>query len=65
MKERISKALVVDNAPQGATLDVKQVGTGLTARVTYQQQVNILPFGMYKYNYVFDYTSTPTGFLLK
>ncbi len=65
VKERISKALVVDNAPQGATLDVKQVGTGLTARVTYQQQVNILPFGMYKYNYVFDYTSTPTGFLLK
>ena len=65
VKERISKALVTDNAPQGATLDVKQAGNGIMARVTFQQQVNILPFGMYKYNYVFDYTSTPTGYLLK
>jgi hypothetical protein len=65
VKERISKAIVVNNIPQGATLDVKQAGNGVTARVTYQQQVNILPFGLYKYNYAFDYTSTPTGFLLK
>jgi len=65
VKERIAKALIVNNAPQGATLDVKQAGNALVARVTYQQQVNVLPFGMYKYNYVFDYTSTPTGFLLK
>jgi len=65
VKERIAKALIVNNAPQGATLDVKQAGNGLIARVTYTKSVNILPFGMYKYNYVFDYTSTPTGFLLK
>ena len=65
VKERIAKAMIVNNAPQGATLDVKQAGNGVTARVTYQQPVNILPFGMYKYNYVFDYTSTPTGYLLK
>jgi hypothetical protein len=65
VKERIAKALIVNNAPQGATLDVKQAGNGLIARVTYTKPVNILPFGMYKYNYVFDYTSTPTGFLLK
>lgn len=65
VKERIQKAIIVNNAPKEATLDVKQVGNGLTARVTYSQPVNILPFGMYKYNYVFDYTSTPTGFLLK
>lgn len=65
VKERINKALIVNNAPQGATLDVKQAGNGLIARVTYAQQVNILPFGLYKYNYVFDYTSTPSGFLLK
>ena len=65
VKERIAKALIVNNAPQGATLDVKQAGNGLIARVTYTKPVNILPFGMYNYNYVFDYTSTPTGFLLK
>ena len=65
VKERIAKSIVVNNIPQTATVDVKQAGNALTARVTYQQQVNILPFGLYKYNYVFDYTSTPTGFLLK
>jgi hypothetical protein len=65
VKERIAKAIVVNNIPQGATLDVKQVGNGITARVTYTQKVNMLPFGLYKYNYAFDYTSTPTGFLLK
>ncbi|HEY2848203.1 MAG TPA: hypothetical protein VGI80_10325 [Pyrinomonadaceae bacterium] len=65
VKERIVKAIIVNNISPGATLDVKQVGNGITARVTYQQQVNILPFGMYKYNYVFDYTATPTGFLLR
>jgi hypothetical protein len=46
-------------------LDVKQVGNGITARVTFQTPVSILPFGMYKYNYAFDYTATPTGYLLK
>jgi len=65
VKERISKAIVVNNIPQAATLDVKQVGNGINARVTYSQPVSMLPFGLYKYNYVFDYTSTPTGVLLK
>jgi hypothetical protein len=65
VKERIQKAMVVNQVPQGATMDVKQAGNGMIARVTYTQPINILPFGMYKYNYVFDYTSTPTGFLLK
>ncbi|MFL6373098.1 MAG: hypothetical protein ACJ73D_00380 [Pyrinomonadaceae bacterium] len=65
VKERIQKAITVNNIPKQATLDVKQVGNGINARVTYSQQVSMLPFGMYKYNYVFDYTSTPTGFLMK
>ena len=65
VKERIQKAITVDNVPKEATLDVKQAGNGITARVTYNQQVNILPFGLYKYNYAFDYTATPTGFLMK
>ena len=65
VKERIQKAITVNNIPKEATLDVKQVGNGINARVTYSQQVSMLPFGLYKYNYVFDYTSTPTGFLMK
>jgi len=65
VKERIQKAMVVNKVPQGATLDVKQAGNAMNARVTYSEPVNLLPFGMYRYNYTFDYTSTPTGFLLK
>lgn len=65
VKERIAKSIVVNNIPKEATIDVKQAGNGLTARVTYSQQISILPFGIYKYNYAFDYTATPTGFLLK
>lgn len=65
VKERIAKAIVVNNIPKEATIDVKQVANGLNARVTYSEPVNILPFGLYKYNYAFDYTSTPTGFLMK
>ena len=65
VKERIGKSMVVNNIPKEATLDVKQATNMLTARVTFTQPVSILPFGIYKYNYVFDYTSTPSGFLLK
>ena len=65
VKERIQKAITVNNVPKEATLDVKQVGNGINARVTYSQQVSMLPFGLYKYNYAFDYTATPTGFLMK
>ena len=65
VKERIQKAITVNNVPKEATLDVKQVGNGINARVTDSQQVSMLPFGMYKYNYAFDYTATPTGFLMK
>jgi hypothetical protein len=65
VKERIQKAIVVNNVPKDATLEVKQVGNGINARVTFAQDVNILPFGMYRYHYAFDYTATPTGFLMK
>ena len=67
VRERIQKALIVNQIPTGAMLDVKQAGSAgaVTAHVSYMQPINLLPFGMYKYNYAFDYTATPTGFLLK
>jgi len=33
--------------------------------VTYTKKVPILPLGIYTYNYVFDNTATPAGFLMK
>ncbi len=65
VKARIAKSIQANSIPANAIIDVKQNGAVLTARVTYSQQVNILPFGIYKYNYQFDYTATPTGFLTK
>jgi len=65
VKGRIQRTFATNNVPPEAVLEVKQNGTNVTARVAYQKQINILPFGIYRYNYVFDHTATPTGFLLK
>ena len=65
VKTRVTKAIQENNIPADAVVEVKQVGNAITARVAYSKQVNILPFGIYKYNYKFDYTATPTGFLMK
>ena len=65
VKSRIFKAIQQNDIPQDALVDVRQAGNAITAHVAYTKQVNILPFGVYKYNYVFDHTATPTGFLMK
>jgi len=65
VKTRIQKAIVQNNIPTDAIMDVKLNGNVLTARVAYVKQVDILPFGIYRYAYQFDHTATPSGFLLK
>lgn len=65
VKTRIQKSIQQNNIPVDALLDVKQNANVITAHVTYTKQVDILPFGIYRYNYRFDETVTPTGFLLK
>ncbi len=65
VKGRILKAIQQNNIPPDAVLDVKQNANVISARVVYTKDVNILPFGIYKYAYHFDQTATPSGFLLK
>lgn len=65
VKDKIARAINANDVPKDAYVEVKQNGKTLQARVYYTQTVNILPFGIYKYNYVFDHTATPTGFLMK
>lgn len=65
VKTRIQKSILQNNIPADAVLDVKQTANVITAHVAYTKPVNILPFGIYRYNYRFDETVTPTGFLLK
>lgn len=65
VKERIQRAAIANEIPQDAVMDVKQVKQVVEARVVYTKTVNILPLGLFTYNYHFDHTATPTGFLLK
>jgi hypothetical protein len=65
VKARIQKSIMQNDIPADAIIDVKQNANAITAHVTYTKQVDILPFGLYRYAYRFDHTATPTGFLLK
>ncbi len=64
VKTRLQRTFVQNQVPKNALMDVRQTGPTITARVAYTKQINILPFGIYKYFYVFDHTATPSGFLL-
>ena len=65
VKARILQSAQRNDVPADVVIDVKQAGNILTAHVVYQKDVNILPFGIFRYKYQFDHTATPTGFLLK
>ena len=61
----IKKASFDYEIPADAFVEIKPVRGVVEARVAYSRQVDILPFGLYKYNYNFDYVAKPTGYLLK
>ncbi len=61
----IKKASFDYAIPTDAFVEIKPVNGVIEARVAYSREVNILPFGLYKYNYDFDYLAKPTGYLLK
>jgi len=63
VKQRIQNAMRANDIPENAILDVKMQKNVITARVAYNKQINILPFGIYKYTYKFDHTATPTGLM--
>jgi len=65
VQERIEKAIAANQVPSDALVEVKKSGPGVNAHVAYNVQVSILPFGIWKYNYGFDHTATPSGLLLK
>lgn len=65
VRQRLKRAMLENDIPEDSFMDVKQVKNVVQARVYYQREVQILPFGIYTYKYVFDHTATPSGFLLK
>jgi hypothetical protein len=64
VKTRVQRAARANDIPEDAVFEIKQVNKIVQARAVYDQPVPILPFGIYTYNYHFDHTATPTGFLL-
>ena len=46
-------------------LDVRMNGQTLMAHASYTKPIAILPFGVYTYNYEFNHTAQPVGYLLK
>ena len=65
VKNRILKAAVNNNVPPNPFVEVKMVNGILQARVYYVKELSLLPFGLWKHQYQFDYTAVPAGFLLK
>lgn len=61
----IRKASNDYNIPEDAYVDVKPVKGVIEAHVAYTRSINMLPFGIYKYDYNFEYVARPTGYLLK
>lgn len=64
MKARLIGAARDSNLPPAA-INVRQVNSVLSAHVRYTKEVSIIPFGIYNYQYEFDHTATPQGFLTK
>jgi hypothetical protein len=61
----IRKASMDHQIPEDAYVDIRPVNGIVEAHVSYTQKVNMLPFGIYKYDYNFDHVARPTGYLLK
>lgn len=65
VKQRLQKIAKESDLPPDTFIDVKQVNNVISAHVRYTKNVNVLPFGIYKKQYMFNETVTPTGFILK
>lgn len=65
VKAHVQRAAGEYNVPQDAVIEIKPMANYIQAYVAYQRKVNLLPFGIYRYNYNFEYTAAPQGYLLK
>ena len=62
---KIKRSADSNSIPQDVFIEVKQLNGSLQAHAIYSKKVNILPFGLFTYNYKFDHTATPVGFIMK
>lgn len=65
IKTKLQRAARENDLPVDTFMEIKQNGNQIHAHVYYIKPIQILPFGAYTYNYEFDHTATPVGFLTK
>ena len=65
VKKKIMSSAESNNIPEDLLIEVKATSNSISAHVVYTKEVPLLPFGMYNYQYEFDHTATPIGFLTK
>ena len=65
VKAHIQRAAQDYNVPADAVIEIKPSGNMIQAHVAYTKPVDMLPFGLYKYNYQFNHVATPVGYLTK
>ena len=65
VKASVERAARQNNIPSDAIVEIKPAGNVIQAHIVYTKQVAMLPFGIYKYKYNFNYVASPTGYLLK
>ena len=65
VKASIQRAVTDNRVPADALIEIKPAGAAIQAQVIYSKQVAMLPFGIYKYKYNFNYVAVPKGYLLK
>jgi hypothetical protein len=58
LKKRLRMVASENGVPGNALIEVTEAGSNMKARVKFTRQVDILPFGLYKYQYQFDNTAT-------
>lgn len=62
VKKKLLSTVARSGAPE-ARVEVKSVNNVVTANVSYSKKIDLLPFGLYQYDYVFNHTATPAGLL--
>jgi hypothetical protein len=65
VKNRVTKAISDNSLPNDTLVEVKQVGNVIQVHAAFTTKIPVLPFGIYNYNYRFDHTAVPAGYLMK
>lgn len=66
IKAKLRHFCDINDVPPDAVIKVdRTTDNAPRAQISYTKQINMLPFGLFKYNYQFNHVEQPVGFLTK